>query len=98
MTLPVRFLPEAKEEFDAAADWYEQRQIGLGIDFVTKIREVVRSVAQNPRMHAKVYGDVRKAVVKRFPYLVLYREDATEVIIVSVFHSSRNPGIWKKRA
>jgi hypothetical protein len=71
MSLPIRLLPEAKAEFDAAADWYEQQRTGLGVDFVTRVRAVLNRVAGNPQMHAAVYQDLRKAVVARFPYVVL---------------------------
>jgi plasmid stabilization system protein ParE len=97
MSLPVRLLPEAKAEFDAAADWYEQQRKGLGVDFISRVRAVMQRIAANPRLHAIVYKDVRKAVVSRFPFLVLYREAAAEVIVVAVFHTSRNPSIWQAR-
>ncbi len=97
MTLPIRLLPEAKDEFDAAADRYEQQQTGLGIDFVARVREVFQRIAANPCMHGIVYQEVRKAVVKRFPYIVLYREDQGEIIVISVFHTSRDPSDWKSR-
>ena len=98
MSLPVRLLPEARAEFDDAADWYEQKQAGLGVDFVAKVREVFDRIAANPALHAKVYHDVRKAVVARFPYLVLYREEPGEVLVISVFHTSRDPAVWQSRA
>jgi plasmid stabilization system protein ParE len=97
MTLPIRFLPEAKDEFDAAADWYEQRRPGLGVTFVERVREVLQRIAATPKIHAIVYQDVRKAVVRQFPYIVLYREDQGELIVISVFHTSRDPSIWQSR-
>ncbi len=96
MSLPVRLLPEARDEFDAATDWYEQ-QAGLGDEFVARVREVFRRVAVNPKLHAKVYKDVRKAVVAKFPYVVLYQEEPGEVLIVSVFHTARDPAVWQGR-
>jgi plasmid stabilization system protein ParE len=95
--LPIRFLPEARDEFDAAADWYEQQRAGLGVDFVTRVREVLQGIAANPQMYGTVYQDVPKAVVRRFPYLVLYREDQGEVIVISVFHTSRDPSNCQSR-
>lgn len=97
MSLPVRFLPEARAEFDQATDWYEQRRAGLGVDFVARVREVLDRVAANPRIHAAVYGDVRKAKVNRFPYVVIYREEPGEVVVIALFHTSRNPRIWQSR-
>jgi toxin ParE1/3/4 len=97
MSLPIRLLPGAKAEFDAAADWYEQQRAGLGVDFVARVREVLDRIAANPQLHAAVYNDVRKAVVKRFPYVVIYREDAGEVVVIAVFHTARDPAIWQFR-
>jgi len=48
-------------------------------------------------MHGIVHYDVRKAVVTRFPYIVLYREEAGEVLVISVFHTSRDPAVWQAR-
>jgi len=96
MSLPVRLLPEAQAEFDAAVDWYEQ-QAGLGADFVARVRDVINRVAANPKLHATVYQDVRKAVVTKFPYVVIYREEAGELLVVAVFHTSRDPSVWQSR-
>jgi plasmid stabilization system protein ParE len=98
MSLPVRLLPEAKAEFDAATDWYEQQRPGLGTIFVARVREVLNRIAATPRLHAAVYQDVRKAVVKQFPYVILYREDAGEVVVIAVFHTARDPSVWQSRA
>jgi toxin ParE1/3/4 len=97
VSLQVRFLPEAQTEFDTAVDWYKQRGTDLAKDFIARIKAVVKRIATNPKMHATVYNDVRKAVVTRFPYIVLYREDAGELIVISVSHTSRNPTDWQSR-
>ena len=47
MTLPIRFLPGAKDEYDAAVDWYEQRQPGLGATFIAQVREVLQRIRQS---------------------------------------------------
>jgi plasmid stabilization system protein ParE len=48
-------------------------------------------------MHAVVLGDVRKAVVTRFPYCVFYRPHADRIEVLAVFHSKRDPTIWQSR-
>lgn len=93
MSLPVRLLPEAKAEFDDSADWYERQQTGLGVDFIARIRAVVDRIAASPRMHAVVYNQARKAVVTRFPFVVIYQELPTELLVISVFHTSRDPSV-----
>ena len=97
MTLPIRFRPEAQDEFDDSADWYEQRRPGLGVKFIAKVREVLARISANPRMHAKVYGDVRKAIVTSFPFVIIYCEEGGELVVVSVFHTSRDPSVWQGR-
>ncbi len=98
MSVPIRFLPEARAEFDAAADWYEQQRTGLGVDFVARVRATLNRIAANPQLHAKVYQDVRKAVVVRFPYVVPYREEPSDVVVIAVFHTARDPSVWQARA
>jgi plasmid stabilization system protein ParE len=95
--LPIRLLPEARDELDAAVDWYEQQRAGLGTVFLDRVREVVARIAANPQLHATVYQDVRKAVVQKFPYVVLYKEEAGEVVVIAVFHTARDPSIWQGR-
>lgn len=56
-----------------------------------------RRIAADPRIHAKVYYDVRKAVVKQFPFVVIYQEDPGEVVVISVFHTARDPSEWQSR-
>lgn len=67
MRLPIRLLPEARAEFDEAADWYERRRPGLGVAFAARVREALDRVAEDPARHATVYRDVRKTLVARFP-------------------------------
>jgi toxin ParE1/3/4 len=97
VSLSIRFLPEARTEFDDAADWYELRRVGLGQDYIVSVRRVLDRISANPQIYATVYGPVRKASVNRFPYVILYREEPGEVVVISVFHTSREPSIWKTR-
>jgi plasmid stabilization system protein ParE len=97
MTLPYRLLPEAEQELERAFEWYEQQKAGLGARFLAAVRRVIRGIARQPKMHAVVYRDVRKAVVARFPFIVLYRPLPRELLVVSVFHTSRDPLEWQSR-
>lgn len=98
MKKPVRFLPEARVEFNAAIDWYEQKRAGLGTRFLARVREVLDRIAADPQRHAAVHLDVRMVLVPKFPYVLLYRDEAHEVLVISVFHTSRDPSVWKSRA
>lgn len=59
MSLPIHFVPEARAEFDVAVDWYEAQRIGLGGEFITRVRTVLDRIADNPRLHEIAAGDVR---------------------------------------
>jgi plasmid stabilization system protein ParE len=98
MSLPVVLRDEAKLEFDEAFDFYEGRRPGLGVQFVDRVQAVFDRIAENPQLHALVLGDVRKAVVRRFPFCVYYRSNSQRVEVIAVFHTSRNPSIWQNRA
>jgi plasmid stabilization system protein ParE len=97
MSLPVVLRDEAQAEFDEAFDHYEGLRAGLGIDFVARVQYVFDRISANPRSHAVVFADVRKAVVRQFPYCVYYRAEAARIEVIAVFHSSRDPSVWQKR-
>jgi toxin ParE1/3/4 len=96
VSLPVILLPEAQAEFDEAVDWYEQ-QAGIGAQFIARVQEVFTRISANPAIHQIVYKDVRRAVVRRFPYSVIYREEPGRVVVISVFHGRRDPSVWQGR-
>ena len=96
MSLPVVLSVEAQDEFDDAADWYEQ-QAGLGSAFTIAVREVLARVAGLPLMHQVVFKDIRRAVVRKFPFNILYRVESDRITVVAVFNTSRDPSIWQSR-
>jgi len=98
MSLPVVLRPEARAEFDEAFDWYEQQQPGLGVDFTTHVQEVLDRIGATPELYAQVFQEVRRAVVRRFPYSVFYKIEPQQVVVLAVFHSRRDPKIWQARA
>ncbi|HBI45930.1 MAG TPA: recombinase [Planctomycetales bacterium] len=98
MTHRVILRRAAQAEYDAAGDWYEQQRPGLGVAFTAAVQEVFDRIAAHPRMHGIVLRDMRKAVVQGFPYCVYYRERPPAVVVLSVFHTSRDPTVWQSRA
>ncbi len=90
MSLPVVLGEAAEAEFDEAVDWYEQRA-GLGFKFVASVREVLARIGSSPELHAIVRNDVRRSVMRGFPYSVYYRLQTDRVEVVAIFHSRREP-------
>lgn len=89
--------PEASDEANEAFNWYEDQQPGLGNEFYRELMRCFEFIVENPILSRVVYRGLRKRKLERFPYLVIYRVKNGEIEIVSVFHGSRNPKIWKKR-
>jgi plasmid stabilization system protein ParE len=96
MTLPLLFLPEARAEFDEAANWY-QEHTGRGAAFTASVQETLDRIAALPRLYAVIEQDVRRAVVLRFPYAVLYRIESDCILVVAVFHAKRDSAVWQAR-
>lgn len=97
MSLPVVFRPQAEAEFEGAQSWYEERTRGLGQEFVTCVQATIEAVRRKPDQFQRVDGDVRRALVRRFPYAILYLADPECVAIIAVFHTSRDPAVWRER-
>lgn len=60
--------PEAEKDIAEAAEWYEQQRPGLSLRFRGALDNTFASIEKNPRLHAQVYRDPRRALVRRFPY------------------------------
>ncbi len=97
MSLPIVLRRQARAEFDQAFDWYERQKPGLGVEFAECVQRVFDRISTTPELHAVVYKDVRKALVRKFPYAVFYRIRAGRVVVLAVFHGKRDPSIWKSR-
>lgn len=97
MSLPVILGAEAQEEFDDSFDYYEQQQSGLGVRFAAEVRFALTHIAVNPRIHSVAFLDIRKAVVNTFPYCIFYTIEENSVAVLSIFHTCRDPNIWKGR-
>ena len=81
----------AVEEIAEAAAWYEAQRPGLGDEFLDDYESVLEIIMGNPRAYGYHASPIRKAHLKRFPYLVFYTFSALEITILSVFHTARNP-------
>ena len=97
MSLPIVFRRTARSEFDEAAEWYESRQTGRGAKFTTAVAKALVTIAAAPEGFTEVFADVREAPVARYPFAVYYRVEATQITVVAVFHTSRDPAVWQAR-
>jgi len=97
MTRRVIIRPAAEAELAEAFQWYEKQQRGLGLDFLRCVDACIANIGRNPQTYAKVHGGIRRALVRRFPYGVFYVEKEDGVVVIAVFHGSRDPKRWQDR-
>ncbi len=98
MSFSFEFHPEAEEEFVAAIDWYEERTVGLGMDFASEVYSAIQRAVALPDAWTTVDVGIRRVLVNRFPYGVLYAQASNGLLILAVMHLLREPGYWKPRA
>lgn len=92
------FRSAAESELRDAYEWYESRRPGLGVEFMECVDACTQILRIHPEIYPTVHKRVRQGLLKRFPYSVLYVLSDDNIVILSVFHSSRDPKIWRRRA
>jgi len=95
--MKLEFLEEAESEFQAAIEFYESQEAGLGIRFRNEIAEVCSAVVQYPYMWREPPGGYRRVNCPIFPYYVAYFIRDETILIAAVAHGSRHPDYWKQR-
>ena len=91
------FHPEAKEEFLAAIEFYNESVPGLGVEFAAEIEAAVDRIESFPRMWPEVSFEIHRCLVRRFPYALLYAIEKELIMIYAVMHTKRDPDYWKHR-
>lgn len=98
MSLPIVFHRAASAEFIEASAWYESKRFGLALEFMAEIDRCLLLASEHPLQFVVVREDIRRVVARRFPYSVYFRAEEHRIVILAVFHGSRNPAIWLTRA
>jgi plasmid stabilization system protein ParE len=93
----VSFRPEARLDILEAREWYESRAAGLGSEFARAVDAAAAGILRFPASHPHVHGDVRKAVLRRFPFSLLYVAKGEEITVLACFHHRRDPKTWIER-
>jgi plasmid stabilization system protein ParE len=91
------FTQAARAELIAAQDWYEGEASGLGRRFRQAVDVLAKRMSENPRQFPTVYKNVRRALLRRFPYSLFFVVKDDALIVIACFHASRDPSHWQKR-
>ncbi len=95
--MKLRIRLAALQDMDDAYAWYEAQKPGLGEEFLQAVDDVIATVVESPMRYRVLVLDTRQALVRRFPYRVLYRVLGDEVLVVACFHARRDPRRWDQR-
>jgi len=93
----ARLTPEADLDAQQAIQWYDERDQSLGDNFLQKLNKCIADVEKNPQRYPVVHRQMRRALVKRFPYAILYEVENDEIVIYAIYHCARDPEQWKRR-
>ena len=93
----VIFLEEAEQELLEAALYYEKQASGLGKKFMDEVYQSIDAVVDFPLNCQKFTADIRRKLLKRYPFGVLYRIDNNQIVIVAVMNLKRKPFYWLNR-
>lgn len=91
------FHPDALDEFECAARYYASCQDGLEVRFIACVEAALRQVSETPTQWRVFEQDVRRFLVRVFPFAVLYSVESDYVLILAIMHCSREPGYWRHR-
>lgn len=97
MNVPVIVRPEAEYDIEDAYIWYEERRPGLGAEFLLCVEEGFAKIRRRPDMYPVVHKNIRRTLIRRFPYGIFYLRDQTSVIVMAVSHAHRDPQTWQSR-
>jgi plasmid stabilization system protein ParE len=89
--------PEAELDIQDAFEWYEAQTSGLGSEFVRAVDTCLSGIGRNPLAYPIIYKQVRRALIRRFPYGILYIFDQDVITVIACFHGKRDPKLWKDR-
>ena len=97
MTPRFVFRAEARTELREARDWYAAQAPGLELEFARAVDAALARMARFPDAYPVVEADIRRAVLRRFPYQLLYAREGEELVILACYHLRREPRSWRSR-
>lgn len=88
------FTRYAKQELEDAVRFYEMEYSGLGLRFKEEVRMAALRIAGYPQAWSVERGEVRKYLLHKFPYKLLYSIEKDHILVIAVAHQHRKPDYW----
>ena len=96
--MKVRFLNLADQEVNDAVRWYDAQAEGLSRSFLDELDRVVRLVTLYPYAGMQIEPDIRRLLLNRFPYSLIYGIEESTIVVIAVANQHRQPNYWADRA
>jgi toxin ParE1/3/4 len=93
----VAFHPMAEQELNDAASYYNAQSPGLGNAFLDEVQRAVDQILEHPEAAPLVNRLVRRKLVPRFPYGVMYSLTPDSIRILAIANLKRRPFYWRGR-
>ncbi len=91
------FHPTASEEIVETTAYYEGEVPGLGAGFIAEVERIVEVLCDQPNIGQRVGEELRRILLARFPYSLIYSIESERIWIIAVAHHRRRPGYWQER-
>ena len=95
--MKISFLIPVQTEFEEAMEYYDEQRTGLGIEFSEEVRQALDRVSHYPEAWSQLSPRIRRCLVNRFPYSVIYEVRNELLIIIAIQHHLRKPESWRSR-
>ena len=97
MSYTVSIAEAAEKDLHEAFQWYEEKQVSMGQRFKNDVSNTIDSIQRHPLQSSVRYKNARVRFLHDFPCGIHYRIHEHHILIIAVFHTSRNPEQWKSR-
>ena len=100
MNYMLIFTNESQDDLRNGFLWYEEKRVGLGVDFMLAIEATLRVIERNPFTYSKAptnMPNIRRAIIFKFSYSIFYSVIDQSVVILAVVSSKQDTAIWKTR-
>lgn len=87
----------AEEEFEKAVEYYNDCGSGLGSEFAREVYSTIERIIQFPEVWTPMSRRVRRCLVHRFPFGVIYHAHPSSLYIIAVADLRRKPNYWIDR-
>lgn len=89
--------PAVELDIEAAFEWYEREESGLGFEFLEELRAAYLRILDYPLGYQDLSSGIRRALTRRFPYGVYFSVEADVIVVLGVLHTARDPEEWQRR-